>query len=331
MSGPTAATFGLDAGLLIAFEALQAANAIAEGYAAEGERQEAVLAGRAAERGSRQAANRDRETRQAQEAAAEAERRRRLAEAEALRARLAEAPVGEAPDLDALIAAAPRLAERLASFAAAARSARQLPEATLAARRALAARLLARLVLPAGDDLPEAITTPLGELLTTPDDARAESLASELRLRIARQNEAAVAAAAARVLAQSLADLGYAVDGIGETLFVEGGVAHFRKSGWGDYFVRLRVDAGRGSLNFNVVRAGAAGEDRRHEDMLAEERWCAEFPRLRETLAARGIAVTVSRMLAAGEVPVQVVDAASLPAVREEAARQPELRSMQRP
>lgn len=47
---------------------------------------------------------------------------------------------------------------------------------------------------------------------------------------------------AAIVLEQSLRDLGYAIE---ETLFVEGGVAHFQRPEWGDYFVRLRVDPQR--------------------------------------------------------------------------------------
>ncbi len=149
--------------------------------------------------------------------------------------------------------------------------------------------------------------------MRTLSDQRAAALATELRLRVARHIEATADEAAARVLEESLLDLGYEVDGIGETLFVEGGLVHFQKTGWNDYFVRLRVDATRGSLNFNVVRAGTASGDRRREDMLAEERWCAEFPRLKETLATRGITIDVTRMLGAGQVPVQVVDAESLP------------------
>jgi hypothetical protein len=161
------------------------------------------------------------------------------------------------------------------------------------------------------------------ELMSTLSAERAEALVTELRLRVERLNQTAAAEAAALVLEQSLRDLGYEVDDIGETLFVEGGVAHFRKAGWNDYFVRLRVEPGRGAVNFNVVRPARIGDDRRHEDMLAEERWCAEFPRLQETLAARGLNVAVTRMLAAGEVPVQAVDAASLPVLRQEDERRP--------
>ena len=49
--------------------------------------------------------------------------------------------------------------------------------------------------------------------------------------------------------------------------------------------------------------------ERRRQDALAEDRWCAEFPQLMQTLAARGLTLDVTRRLDAGEVPVQVVDA----------------------
>ena len=86
--------------------------------------------------------------------------------------------------------------------------------------------------------------------------------------------------------------------------------------------MRLRIDPARGAMNFNVVRP--KGEARRHDDMLAEDRWCAEFPRLLQTLQARGIALTVTRQLAAGEAPVQQVDAASLPLWHEDEERRPQ-------
>jgi hypothetical protein len=358
MSGPTAATFGLDAGLLVAYEAMRAAAAIAEGYAAEEAHQTELRDQRATERQQRRAATLAARHALDEEVAREEARLRRLvatrqalarqlgvdvpvespravrpveaagsallayletlrSETEtlagmvsALSSRLASLP---AADLAAIVATAPSITEQLTAFAAHARLARQVPPAVSAARRADVERILARAALAETAALPEEIEALVAELMGTLSDQRAAALATELRLRIARHNEAVTAEAAARVLEESLRDLGYEVDGIGETLFVEGGLVHFQKTGWNDYFVRLRVDATRGNLNFNVVRAGQTGEDRRHEDMLAEDRWCAEFPRLRETLAARGIEVAVTRMLGAGQVPVQVVDAGSLP------------------
>lgn len=127
------------------------------------------------------------------------------------------------------------------------------------------------------------------------------------------------AEAAAQILETSLADLGYAVEPVQETLFVEGGVMHFQRPGWRDYFVRVRVDAAESTLNFNVVRAkvgsacGNASLSQR-DDLLAEDRWCAEFPRLRKTLEARGFTLNVLRELKAGDLPVQQVAPESLPA-----------------
>ena len=167
------------------------------------------------------------------------------------------------------------------------------------------------------------------EIVLAPDRDRADALASELRLQVQRANEAAAAEklreereAAAFVLEASLKDLGYVVEDIGETLFVEGGVVHFQKRGWGDYFVRLRIDAAKSSANFNVVRSGLPSEgEQRRADHLAEDRWCAEMPRLFDTLRSRGLNLTLQRHIAAGQLPVQVVDPAALPQVAKDDAR----------
>jgi hypothetical protein len=238
-----------------------------------------------------------------------------------------------ANEIAALTNSAPDLAEQLAVFEVQARLSAVLPATLLAERKALIQRILARLGATEQTTLAAGIDQLVSELLRTPSPKRAEALASELRRQVERRNQVAAAEAAAIVLEQSLRDLGYDVDGIGETLFVEGGVAHFQKPGWNDYFVRLRIDAVRGAVNFNVVRPGAAGDDRRQEDLLAEERWCAEFPQLQQTLAKRGLQVAVTRMLAAGEVPVQVVDVATLPHATQQDERQASVtpRAMHRP
>lgn len=123
--------------------------------------------------------------------------------------------------------------------------------------------------------------------------------------------------AAAYVLEQSLRDLGYEVEDIETTLFADGGTVHFRRSGWENYFVRLRVNPQERTVNFNVVRARGDEQtaERLRLDALAEDRWCAEFPRLMQTLAARGLALDVTRRLEAGAVPVQIVDGTSVPNV----------------
>jgi hypothetical protein len=87
----------------------------------------------------------------------------------------------------------------------------------------------------------------------------------------------------------------------------------------------LRIDAQEHTANFNVVRARGDEDnaERRRLDALAEDRWCTEFPRLMQTLAARGLSLDVTRRLGAGELPVQIVDGATLPRVYadEEASR----------
>lgn len=148
-------------------------------------------------------------------------------------------------------------------------------------------------------------------------DEPTRQAALDLRERIERE-------AAALVLEQSLRDLGYEVEGVENTLFVEGGVVHFQRQGWEDYFVRLRLDPAEKTLNFNVVRArgGEENEVRKRLDTLAEDRWCSEFPRLLKTLAARGVNLEVTRQLGAGELPVQAVDPASLPRQQAEEDRE---------
>ncbi|MDR1351268.1 MAG: hypothetical protein LBJ59_10965 [Zoogloeaceae bacterium] len=133
---------------------------------------------------------------------------------------------------------------------------------------------------------------------------------------VARERETQ---AATVVLEQSLRDLGYQVEDVRDTLFAEGGMVHFQRPGWGGHYVRLRVNAKDRSLNFNVVRAKAdaadsyASAEQKRRDFMAEERWCAEFPRLKATLAARGMEMNITRHLRAGELPIQEVAADRLP------------------
>ncbi|MFT3962615.1 hypothetical protein [Propionivibrio sp.] len=191
-----------------------------------------------------------------------------------------------------------------------------------------AVRLLARAA--ALGPLPEDIERLARELSAASGQERRELLEIELRRAIQRFQEEAARAAGALVLEQTLEDLGYQVEGVSETLFVEGGLVHFRRPGWGDYQVRLRVKAHAGGsgfeagANFNVVRAVDAGDNERSVlDHLAEDRWCAEFPALLQALALRGLRLEVTRRLAAGELPVQLVERAQLPRFTDEDAARP--------
>jgi hypothetical protein len=159
---------------------------------------------------------------------------------------------------------------------------------------------------------PEHIATLAKELERTPPGERAALLAMELRQRVQAHLEAAqqrlVQQATATIVRQSLKDLGYQVEDVADTLFVEGGTMHFRRPGWGDYLVRLRLDPLARTANFNVIRAVDAGTNEATVmDHIAEDRWCAEFPALLKALEARGVRLDVTRRLPAGELPVQQV------------------------
>lgn len=328
MSGPMTAGFGIEVAVLVAAQSIaEGAAEIAAGLSAEERR----VAERRQQR--REERRRMREARQAGE-----EKQRQAAENLAAFARLTSLLEGtdtHAADAAAVAARLREVAEggiplqaQLGRFLA------QVGQRAGTDRRALVARVLERLELDAAAPPPE-LTALAQQVIEARTQERAEALATELRYRVQQHNEARAAAveeqklreAAAVVLEQSLRDLGYAVDDIEETLFIEGGVAHFQRPEWGDYFVRLRIDPKRGAMNFNVVRAGAVGEDRRQEDMLAEERWCAAHPKLFETLKARGIPITVTRMLQASEAPVQMVDATTLPARAEDERRHESLKA----
>jgi hypothetical protein len=185
-------------------------------------------------------------------------------------------------------------------------------------------RLLARIAHLG--PLPDDIAKVALELEHTAPGERASLLASDLRLRMQQHIDALqqrqVQEAGALIIEQSLKDLGYQIEEIGNTLFVEGGVVHFRRQGWGNHMVRMRISANANAANtanFNVVRAVRQGDNEISVlDHLAEDRWCAEFPALLAALAARGVHLNVTRRLAAGELPVQLVDAAKLPRFAEE-------------
>jgi hypothetical protein len=184
-------------------------------------------------------------------------------------------------------------------------------------------RLLARIAHLG--DLPEDLLALARELDETLPGQRAELLATELRARIQAHAEAAqqreLGQATQAIVTRSLKDMGYQVEEVAETLFVEGGVMHFRRPGWGDYQVRMRLDPKAATANFNVARAVDGGSTERSAlDHLAEDRWCAEFPALLKALERQGVHLNVTRRLAAGELPVQLVAREKLPHFADEEA-----------
>jgi len=189
-------------------------------------------------------------------------------------------------------------------------------------RHATAERILGRLAGIEAGEVPEALDALMRQLVEAETDDRAEMLALELRAKVQQFNEARERAAAAAaenrkreiagvLVAEVLSDLGYEVEPIAETLFVSGGVAHFQRAEWGDYYVRMRVDPATSNVNFNMVRAttdtGPPDAVQRKRDEEMEAAWCTGIPKLLAELAARGIDTRKLRELDAGAVPVQAV------------------------
>lgn len=339
MSGPTTAIFvGDPIAVLVSAAAIRAAQAIAEGYA----NAEALHNEQQGQRESRRAelqgaAAQGREALQQQQQAAEAEFDELVSMAKHYAADdkiSATRPAQPDPHNEIQLAAYVRSMQALVKELRAVlltESALRMddlgPEITLDAAIAHAAeagskssvqRLLARIAHLG--EVPQNISSVAKEIADAPflDSERAKLLLTELRLRIQNRVETeqkqAVQEATALILQQSLKDLGYQVEDVSSTLFVEGGVVHFRRRGWDDYMVRMRVDPKTATTNFNVIRAvEAATNETSVLDHLAEDRWCAEFPALLQALDVRGVHLNVTRRLEAGELPVQLVQKDKLP------------------
>jgi len=134
------------------------------------------------------------------------------------------------------------------------------------------------------------------------------------RSAVAKAEEAAKAtiqASATNIVRETLADLGYDVAPIEETLFAKGGKIYFRKAGWNQYCVRMTVRPDESKINFNVVRVadnvGDAAASSRDADIEAENAWCSGYQQFVDTLAARGLDTELTRHLPVGAVPAQTV------------------------
>ncbi len=333
MSGPKTVVFGADPFvILLSAAAIRAAQAIREGHANAARLHEAYAIEGQARRGELGAARQE-EARRLDEVIRATESRLEAlitmaSRSEAAKEIQARRPVPpESADTiqkQAYLLGLKRFADDLEMIqkteAAAEDEALAAPDITLpekVQKLTLAQRLLERIAHLGAP--PVSLAKLAEELDRTLPGERADLLASELRRQVQQLVDATqkrmIDEATAIIVRQSLQDLGYQVDDISQTLFVEGGVAHFRRSDWGDYMVRMRVSGEEGAANFNVVRATNAGSAAEPSvlDHLAEDRWCAEFPTLLKTLEARGAALTVTRHLAPGELPVQMVERDQLP------------------
>jgi hypothetical protein len=130
-------------------------------------------------------------------------------------------------------------------------------------------------------------------------------------------------AEAGDIALETLGELGYEVSGEFSTLFVKGGMVHFQKPGWKDYYVRMRVNPEDHYFNLNMVRIGKPDESReqRVNDAEMEHTWCGDYPRLLEELSRHGIASNNTRAIDPGAVAVQTVLADQVPAVANQLKR----------
>lgn len=343
MSGPKSAILNADPlAVLLAYTALRAADAVAQGYAeAAALKHQHEDRRQAEEKQSREsaAAGLNALNDEAQTAQEEFEHLAKLAErmglGDKIRATLPVASaLAETQNEDAIAARVRAMQDlnanlRTILLTEAARQSIEFAEQPFDKTAALAKSVPQQLVqrqlarIAHLGPVPELIAKLALELEQTLPGERADLLAMELRAQVQSwielQQKRQVQEATAFVLEHTLQELGYQVDEVKETLFVEGGMLHFRRAGWGNYMVRLRADAKSETVNFNVVRAVTEGDNERSVlDHLAEDRWCSEFPALLRALEAQGIKLTVTRHLAAGELPVQMVDAAKLPAFSDE-------------
>ncbi|MCC6532733.1 MAG: hypothetical protein IT531_09305 [Burkholderiales bacterium] len=240
-------------------------------------------------------------------------------------------------------------ADLLALYAAEVKALARPAAAKAPDRRATAERILGRLAQLPDGELPSALALLMRALIEAESEERAEMLALELRAQVQQLNAAREDAERAEtenrrreiagvLVAEVLSDLGYEVEPIAETLFVSGGMAHFQRAEWGDYYVRMRVDPVTRNVNFNMVRTAAASAPsdaaQRSRDEAMEATWCAGIPKLLAELAARGIDTRKLRELDAGAVPVQVVKPETIdPVLRQGAQTQPQSapRQMARP
>lgn len=145
-------------------------------------------------------------------------------------------------------------------------------------------------------------------------EARELRLGDDLWDRATEARSAALAQAdheyASEVIPQVLTDLGYEVESGFSTLFVERGIMHFQKPGWGEYGVRLRVENER--VEFDVVRGsgqrGRTAREQRVRDTEIEAVWCAELPDVVDSLKAHGIDLRIAEQASPGERSIEVVD-----------------------
>lgn len=146
----------------------------------------------------------------------------------------------------------------------------------------------------------ETIDRRLAEI-ETGDRALTEDLDTEVAAVRRRAEEQQDQRYAAVTTVQVLERLGYEVEEGFETAFVEDGTVYFQRGNWGDYVVRVRVDADEDRLDFDMVRAtdkpegAAVNDDQSVRDQEMEQTWCDAVPELVDALAQEGVALDIDQ------------------------------------
>lgn len=189
--------------------------------------------------------------------------------------------------------------------------------------RATLVRVVGRLLPDTAEADVRHVAEAAERLGTARTDDEAESLLSEVRLRVQQANrwtaerqaeqarrraeaEAAEQAAAERAyvmdaVTTAFADIGYEVEQGFETLTAQDGTVILTRDGWPDHAVKLKLDEPE-TLRAALVRTEEPrSEEDRRRDVEREEEWCAAFEAARRRLASAGVASDVRWQLDPGE------------------------------
>lgn len=135
-------------------------------------------------------------------------------------------------------------------------------------------------------------------------------LGPELRASVAEAQRAEDEAARQRgevttgIVRDALKNLGYTVEPIDDTMFVSGGVAHFRKQGWDEsYYVRLKVDSNKARMDLDLV--STAPSERGDKETVSA--WCGSsgVPELNAALQEKGLTTAIVRDVSLASQPVE--------------------------
>ncbi|MBK6744455.1 MAG: hypothetical protein IPG66_16425 [Hydrogenophilales bacterium] len=116
---------------------------------------------------------------------------------------------------------------------------------------------------------------------------------------------------ALEIMCAALREQGIEVEPIAETMYVEGGDVYFRHHDVWDpgYYARLRIQPARNRMDFQMVRTGAASNDK-----AMEEHFCDVLKSVISTVNTNRDVAKIVEIKQAGTEPMTVISSASIPA-----------------